>query len=973
MTREATSPELVLLRTAGQFSRLWLGIYKPNVIYTARLDDVPASTDRVQEITFVSGSGTLSDVMKEMLLWVGSTAGARDLGVCRLRKAPIAGTFYLGGTSEIDWQADCYLTVVDMTQLAERVPLMVGGVLKMDYEEEYADQHVDFDPVPNLGAHAVAWLTGASVDVEFDASASWVFDGSITDYAWQAPGSSASADMDTANPTITYDAAGNYLVTCTVTADNGKSYTGMRYVMVFDAEHLPYRAELIDAPSADYDSGGYSFGVRMYADANTTDIPEGTLAILFSEDWYGSTKQAIGPLVSRESIKCLGYIDSESIEWNPEGNQAEFTVRGAQEWLSHIEINPFTLNMAQSTPDAWETMPALTVDRAVWHLVHWRSNVTALMDVYLTDDARYAPKLETSDGSVWDQLADLAWKKIFARGGVDRFGRLHVFIDPQCVPEADRTIPTVMTLSKRDWQDKISITRSTRKKMSMLSTSGWITDLSGNTNVVYGLSMGHIRTRHGRSEIKDQLLAESQSQLNELTGLYLAWQNVEYQFELVMPQNNGLLDLFPPFYLDVDIASGDTLRGISYAGNILPRSLTLAFDPESMAFSAELQAENEVFAELAVDGDVPPSTGVDGWDESSFPDFEMPDLTDLGEIAVLPPSVENPNHPKVVVIASSLGIFYSKDFDAESPTWQAMNNGIATGDLSKIRKLVVTPSGVMYILVGAETYDTGFIYRVSGIGGTWSKVVDGTDLHSGHGIIIAMGYNPNKPEEIAFVSADSSIVDGNGYMHVGTGLSYNTHGFYYYVNPGVVGDIVYQNGNWFFAYSINGPFATPWITKFNGSGSEITYANLNTAVGQDFSPRYMQALPNKLFQWDGSAAGGFNTITSSLTITRLTTITPKANHYAVSFSPSGQYAMGSNNTAVPYLSTDGGATWSSVSGVISVGSDIWENCRDDNRWIFGGGTTLRLTVDRGASYVEKAGNLGYIAPLIDIQGIRFIS
>ena len=56
MTREATSPELVLLRTAGQFSRLWLGIYKPNVIYTARLDDVPASTDRVQEITFVSGS-----------------------------------------------------------------------------------------------------------------------------------------------------------------------------------------------------------------------------------------------------------------------------------------------------------------------------------------------------------------------------------------------------------------------------------------------------------------------------------------------------------------------------------------------------------------------------------------------------------------------------------------------------------------------------------------------------------------------------------------------------------------------------------------------------------------------------------------------------------------------------------------------------------------------------------------------------
>lgn len=971
MTREATSPELVLLRTAGQFSRLWLGIYKPNVIYTARLDDVPASTDRVQEITFVSGSGTLSDVMKEMLLWVGSTAGARDLGVCRLRKAPIAGTFYLGGTSEVDWQADCYLTVVDMTQLAERVPLMVGGTLKMDYETAYADQHVDFDPVPNLGAHAVAWLTGASVDVEFDASASWVFDGSITDYAWSAPGSSASADMDTANPTITYDTAGNYLVTCTVTADNGKSYTGMRYVMVFDAEHLPYRVELIDAPSADYESGGYSFGVRMYADANTTDIPEGALAILFSEDWYGSTKQAIGALVSRESVKCVGYIDSESIEWNPEGNQAEFVVRGAQEWLSHIEINPFTLSMAQSTPDAWETMPALTVDRAVWHLLHWRSNVTALMDIYLTDDARYAPKLETSDGSVWDQLADLAWKKIFARGGVDRFGRLHVFIDPQCVPEADRTIPTVMTLSKRDWQDKISITRSTRKKMSMLSTSGWITDLSGNTNVVYGLSMGHIRTRHGRSEIKDQLLAESQSQLNELTGLYLAWQNVEYQFELIMPQNNGLLDLFPPFYLDVDIASGDTLRGISYAGNILPRSLTLAFDPESMAFSAEIQAENEVFAELAVDGDVPPSTGVEDWDDSSFPDFEMPDLANITDFLPLPPSVENPNHPKVVVINTSQGVFYTTNFDQDAPLWQAMNNGLDADLFSASEKVLqVTPNGAIWLLLRG-VFDT--LYRASSVGGTWVKiathdVLEGLSIHG-------LGINPTVAEQIAIVSGGGDGLMGPSYLYTGNAGGLTKGSSSLSIRPYIYSHIVYQKNNWYLFFSGGGGFGTPGAAKLSMSGSLIAPADIMSAVGQDAAARFGIPLPASLFEWDAAAPGGFNTIVpSTLVPTRSTALSPAENVQGVAFSPSGNYAMGASRSPyTPYLSTDGGASWSSVAGVLSTGADIWENCKDDNRWIFGGGTTLRLTIDRGASYVEKSGNLGYIAPLVDIQGIRFIS
>jgi len=180
MTREATAPELALLRTPGQFSRLWLGIYKPNVIYTALLNGAPSSTDMVGTISFDGGSGTLADVKKEMTLWVGSTAGARDLGICRLRKAPISGTFYISMTSEMDWEYNCHLTVVDMFSFAQRAPRMDGGVLKLDYENTYSDQHEDFEPVPVLGAHAVVWLVGSDVDVEFDASDSWVFDSTIS-------------------------------------------------------------------------------------------------------------------------------------------------------------------------------------------------------------------------------------------------------------------------------------------------------------------------------------------------------------------------------------------------------------------------------------------------------------------------------------------------------------------------------------------------------------------------------------------------------------------------------------------------------------------------------------------------------------------------------------------------------------------------------------------------------------------------
>jgi hypothetical protein len=78
------------------------------------------------------------------------------------------------------------------------------------------------------------------------------------------------------------------------------------------------------------------------------------------------------------------------------------------------------------------------------------------------------------------------------------------------------------------------------------------------------------------------------------------------------------------------------------------------------------------------------------------------------------------------------------------------------------------------------------------------------------------------------------------------------------------------------------------------------------------------------------------------------------------------------NGITPMRTSDGGATWGTAAGVIPVGSSVWENCSDDFRWIFGGGTVIRLTMDWGATYINKMGSLPQVAPLINIIGIRFI-
>lgn len=69
--------------------------------------------------------------------------------------------------------------------------------------------------------------------------------------------------------------------------------------------------------------------------------------------------------------------------------------------------------------------------------------------------------------------------------------------------------------------------------------------------------------------------------------------------------------------------------------------------------------------------------------------------------------------------------------------------------------------------------------------------------------------------------------------------------------------------------------------------------------------------------------------------------------------------------------SDGGATW--LTTTLPVGSSVWENCKDDNRWLFGGGMNIQVSLDRGGTVgANLIGNLVYAAPLINIVGIRFI-
>ncbi len=383
MSRAISAGELALLRKDNQWSKLYLAIHKPATVYTARVNQT-AFEDPTISITYDGGSGTLASVKEGMTLYVGSSAGAYDKGMVRIREAPSATVFAIGESSEIYWADNDYLTVVDEFGLWSRHPVIRGTTAEMDYDVDYADQHTDLDPVPVLGSHAVLWLAGATVVFEPDASDSWVLGSTIDSYLWTAPGASATADLDTASPTLTYNAVGQYRIGCTVTAANGKTAVGYRWIFVYSKASMPVTQFELLSCAGSVDDGGWSFSVSLYDEVALADVRDRCLVILFAEDHYGTTQESLGELSGYENIVAMGWVSAENLEYSSDFSKVEFTVHGPAYWLGQITGYPVGIEYVASGAAVWTSMGDLTVDRALWHLLHWRSTATLCMDIFLS-------------------------------------------------------------------------------------------------------------------------------------------------------------------------------------------------------------------------------------------------------------------------------------------------------------------------------------------------------------------------------------------------------------------------------------------------------------------------------------------------------------------------------------------------------------------------------------------------------------
>jgi PKD repeat protein len=971
MARAITGPELTKLRSDNQFSRLFLAIHNPAVVMIARINQTFVTTDMVIQITYDTASGSYTNVLAGQTIWIGSAAGLQDLGRVRVRLAPSATVFYIGETSDIAFADNLYLTVVDEFGLWPRHLRIDENLIPyMDWGIAYSNQYDTMAPVPVMGPPAVAWLTGATVTVGFDGSASYSLSGGLSSYSWAFPGSVSSTGLSTATPTATYNAAGTYRAALTVER-SGVFTTGYRYVFVYSAAHLPVTQFELGSLSGKYETGGWEFDVKMWAEADISTVQPGAQVILFARDYYAGVEESLGPITGRENVIAVGWIDTEDLEINPVAGSVTFTVKGPHHWLGQMTGFPLGMeNTTAAAATAWTNIPGLTVDNMLWQFLYWRSTACVCMDVLLTGDTRNASALEAPTGSLWQQLLVIAQETILAAPCCDRYARLFIAIDPQYIPAAGRSsIPNVMTISKVDWRDNLTVNRIPHSTTARVELSG-VAIVNNTANSYFSLANGHTFKRYGAARQVERLLLSTQAQANTLAGLLLVKDNLPYSFDFGIAENNRFVDITPAQYVTAVIAPADNPRGVTYNDYAIVRSVTLNKQDQTLLW--DWSAEQVTAETLNVDGDIPVTDAAGNFEIS----FKVPAFPPLPPLPALPLIPGNVGTVQSVWIATNVGIFYTQNFTDAAPKWVSANSGILPADLGSIKDLQVNKYGQALINV-APTGDGGQRLYYAPMGGQATRV-QSTSLYF---LVFAprtpyfytIASNPYQQNVFYFVIGDGAVTKIYS-LDVTTNLAALVYDFASGTGGPVpppfqsTGNLNYVGDSWIMTIGV-GLFNSQYVIKMNTTLTAAQYISASLGgygAGQSYSTPAAGTGDFQYYPALNSIITGRGSVLTALPAG----VTMNNYPYGIAGDPTGQVIMLQNASGIgsaTQKSINGGSSFSAVTFPIGGTHSAIQALDTQNFiWAMGsvsgaGNSSVFITTDQGATFIDKTGNLRAVA------------
>lgn len=453
-----------------------LFVLRPRIVLRARVN-MPSVTYPAEAITWNNGTIVNGTIRRNMMVQIGSTAGASDLGRQRINADwtnGATGYMSIGRSSkgirdgELTLTHGAWIDVLDVRRVWAKIPRteLIGetqkqwkdGTIEYDSNNGYGDAF--YPPAkPNAGAGYANTIdpTTGKITVTFSASESFQFSLASSN---GISGITSGWSWDVADGTIISGSASSETITVTFPA-------GFRYVRLTINIPIPdtgpgidYRISNVDVPvfardpandlcvqhqivSHQITTQGQQLSFRLLDVIGDNDIMDGTLVIFWNDDPWADDNPTY-----RDHMQFIGWLenDTRSLRSDREGDRRERTLMAVDTTGRLLRLPGFSqvLQFAQTVPSmhGWTQTQHRHMLYYLWYLLYWHSTALEVSDLLLgtqTLNNFTVRELASDAATLFDQVETMA-------GMVEpdhhlactRRNQLYLVVEPNVVNVLDR-------------------------------------------------------------------------------------------------------------------------------------------------------------------------------------------------------------------------------------------------------------------------------------------------------------------------------------------------------------------------------------------------------------------------------------------------------------------------------------------------------------------------------------------------------
>lgn len=595
-----SNANLEVIRKRPQSTKLYMSIFEPQIVFQARVDGAISKGERVIPYDSVS-LGSYTAIVPNATMWIGTSAGANDIGKIRIRSAT-SSEITVSENENIEWADNLYLTVFYYVELWPVYPRIINNpsnvedvIFYKDYDIPYTNQNSILGTFLCMGPHRAGWTSESQY---YSSTGTHNLLGSSLSYNWTFEGGTPSSSTS-ANPgLVTYNTPGHYVTRLQISGSNGAIDTSYRYVSIYDrigqGSNTPILRWEVSNIGGSRDEGGYKATFKVY---DNVDIQENAIVILFSDDWYGDSHQSFGGnYPNAEKIFFVGHIMEDSIHYDYQHSFVEFTVASLTQLMK--ESLGFSVSVESvATPDVWYELLDMDCRRAIYHYLRWHTTALQLGDFQFVGDDRKIQFFDADRASMYDAIDNLMRDTLIGKCVSDRQGKTWMEVDAKAYPDPTGTFPSVMDITKRDWMLEPVIDERLSDSLSYLEYGGiaYSGVVTGTFSAILASAPGNTPSFRGKIETHEGLALLGQDQLNQMVGNVWANENSPYP-KITMEMANSLrnLDIAPQETTNVSISPTDTARGILIQGLYMPNGMDWKYDSKNSLLLPRIDFKNLV-------------------------------------------------------------------------------------------------------------------------------------------------------------------------------------------------------------------------------------------------------------------------------------------------------------------------------------------------------------------------------------------